>query len=135
MSAIEAIIRRCRDSGLTESQIADFLEDVNGGKPRERQIGGGVLVYIFQVVGVDIVKIGVSDNPWYRLVAIQGCNPYELRLVQATDPRPRHEAMTIERLAHEKLKDKRIRGEWFACSPDEAMDVVNELEEAAYGSN
>lgn len=60
------------------------------------------------------VKIGVAQNIDKRLRSLQTANPEKLTLIASIECANRLEAFNIESYLHEKLVNRRIRGEWFA---------------------
>lgn len=125
--SVVAFIQRCIDAGmdwetalLAAEQFEATLAEIKTG----RYAGDRpVRVYVIAEEGGH-VKVGVSDAPAGRMFALQTSNPRLLRLAYQSRGFPRAEAMSIEREAHRELKDRQTSGEWFACSPDEAIDAV-----------
>lgn len=68
------------------------------------------------------VKIGMSIDPEGRRDALQANTGVALRLVSQTK-RLDH-AQLVERTAHKLLASKRMFGEWFDVTPDEAIAAV-----------
>lgn len=60
------------------------------------------------------IKIGVAKNINRRLDSLQTANPEKLEVIASIKCSNRAEAYNIESYLHEKLKNRRIRGEWFA---------------------
>jgi predicted GIY-YIG superfamily endonuclease len=70
------------------------------------------------------LKIGLARDLQRRLYTLQTGNQQELHIFWSYKLLRKAEARAIERAAHQSLKDKRIRGEWFDCSIDEAIDAI-----------
>lgn len=70
------------------------------------------------------VKIGMSDNPWYRLTTFQMGSPCKLTLFHTQQMRDRQHAAENEEHAHAVLKDKRLYGEWFDVDEYLAIEVI-----------
>jgi hypothetical protein len=70
------------------------------------------------------VKIGRAKNVNCRLVGLQTGSPDELFVLGSHGKMTRDEAIAIERSVHELLKDRRLRGEWFDVTADEAMALI-----------
>jgi hypothetical protein len=66
-------------------------------------------------------KIGITQNLTSRLQALQTAHYHDLMLVFSVED---DEAEVIERWAHESLKERRLRGEWFLCSREDAVNAV-----------
>jgi hypothetical protein len=76
-------------------------------------------VYFVQVGDEGPVKIGVTSNPDKRLSQLQTAN-YEdlnLRVVIGGDP-------SVEARYHALFEPERIRGEWFAPTPDLLAEIA-----------
>ncbi len=88
-------------------------------------------VYIMTAEETGHVKVGYSHHPEVRLTQIYGHGP--LRLVQSSDLRSN--AKAVERLAHRllELADKRISGDWFTASIEEAAAAIGRAERIADG--
>lgn len=70
-----------------------------------------------------LVKIGVSINPDVRRSAIETGNGFHVAIVKLFGPF--NGATKVECSAHGLLRDSRVRGEWFACSVEAAINAVN----------
>lgn len=81
------------------------------------------------------IKIGVANNPKSRLQTLQTGSAICLALTFSF-PIKWTDAEIIERMAHEKLEPRRIRGEWFDVLPDEASYwIASIIFEVAHGQN
>ena len=58
-------------------------------------------------------KVGVARNVDRRLETLQTGNPYELAIIAKLGPFSRLQAYETERRLHRRLKNFKIRGEWF----------------------
>ena len=73
----------------------------------------------------DFWKCGfTTSSPTTRLLSIQQCNPHEVSILEAWLV---GDCKAAERLAHSKLAQFHIRGEWFEAEPDELLEVLNVL--------
>lgn len=80
----------------------------------------GMYLYMLlcQSAGIHI-KIGVSDNPLERLIALSvGC-PLPLGVLATTMFPSRKIAFRAEKMLHHAFADHHENGEWFRFSPDE----------------
>lgn len=76
-------------------------------------------LYLMQADNSGAIKIGVSDNPEWRLKQLQTGCPFEIRLIAVFENQGH-----LEKPLHKKLKDykinpltnKKTRGEWFDFS-------------------
>jgi hypothetical protein len=84
---------------------------------------GAGIVYVVEDVedGGGVCKIGSAVNTKYRLNAIQSCN---WRLLIMRYRIVVNQRFDVERRVHDALHNRRIRGEWFRITPDEARDTI-----------
>lgn len=68
-------------------------------------------------------KIGVTGETSKRLRGLRGANPVELTLHFELKTEP-FSARLVERTAHSILSEKRLAGEWFDVTPQEAEAAV-----------
>lgn len=82
----------------------------------------GASIYI---IGPDVgpLKVGVSADPIKRLKGVQSGHPLALS-IKATFEVGSLPPYEVETLAHSLLRDSRLKGEWFACSFEEASAAV-----------
>jgi len=73
-------------------------------------------------------KIGRSENPRERCADLQTGSPYELWLIVQV---PVPDSRQIETQLHERLADKRRRGEWFELDYDDYDDLFDMVKMAA----
>lgn len=59
------------------------------------------------------VKIGVSNNPWWRVVDLQAGSPLTLQLEHTLEFSDRTAAFTYEDALHQKFAAHWRHGEWF----------------------
>lgn len=83
-------------------------------------------VYVIASEG-GMCKIGKANDPAGRMTALSTGHPFKLTLAHVFPLNSDSEAYDIERRAHEALKGKRMQGEWFSVSADEARDVLAKL--------
>lgn len=81
-------------------------------------------VYLIEDPANGLVKIGVSDTPHRRFGYLQSAQQERLYLRHEHDAGSRAEAFRIERAAHAALASRRVKGEWFAISLDDAMAAL-----------
>ena len=72
------------------------------------------------------LKIGISFNPTQRLTQLQHTSPLVLHHQTSVSG----SARSVERVAHLLLSEKRLRGEWFDVSIEEAIAAVELAVEA-----
>jgi hypothetical protein len=83
-------------------------------------------VYAIQTEGGSRpVKIGISRDPSSRLRGLSGAQPFGIAIVHTSEVKDGL-ARTIERAAHAILKEKRLSGEWFDVTPEEAVSAIGE---------
>lgn len=67
-------------------------------------------------------KIGISKNVDKRLKSLQTGNPVKLYIQFCMEV---NRARLIERKIHAELNHKKLKGEWFDLTKEEAIDYVN----------
>ena len=81
------------------------------------------VVYFVKHKFMKPIKIGYSNNFTVRLQDLNCFSPYGYEVVGTilTD-NPQY----LERIIHERLKTRRLNGEWFDISHEEAIDIIKE---------
>lgn len=82
-------------------------------------------VYVISA-GDDAVKVGLARDTLNRLKALQTGHYRKLFISHQVGFTTVDEAYAIERRAHRQLRAKRIEGEWFSVSADEAMSAIEQ---------
>ena len=82
-------------------------------------------VYVIEC-GQNKTKVGVSNDPGSRLLALQTANPSRISIYFTLPCISSRLAYKIENRAHAILVDRRLTGEWFSCSASEAVLAVAE---------
>ena len=80
-------------------------------------------MYIYVIGTESIQKIGFSKNPQSRLKQLQTGNSEQLflhHMIEVSDERTR----LLERFLHKDLSYKKLKGEWFKLSKQEAIDYL-----------
>ncbi len=78
--------------------------------------------FIYLIACHDFVKVGIADNPKFRLGSLQvGC-PYDLKMLATFRV---SNCMEAEARLHAIWKRYEIRGEWFRVPPSELAHAVN----------
>ena len=96
-------------------------------RPRKPSPGHGT-VYII-VADTGWLKIGVSNDPHKRLLALQTASSAALRLAKVFEFPPGY-CFKIERRAHRALRHVSARrGEWFYVKPAVAEEAVQKAAE------
>lgn len=68
-------------------------------------------------------KIGLSGDVDKRLQTLQTGSPVDL-LVHHREPIIAKQVKLLEKKIHRELNHKRVRGEWFDLTPEEAKEFV-----------
>lgn len=82
------------------------------------------VTYVYVLKRDDLVKVGISSEPKKRLAHINytsGQSPAEPCHFHASS---KWEAAFIERAVHLRLSSKHAEGEWFRCTPEEAIAAI-----------
>lgn len=77
-------------------------------------------VYVIAADAAGAVKIGFSKHPEKRLKQLQTGHSGELRLYYH-HPLPVENVKLIERAIHDLNRHKRVKGEWFDMSVEDAI--------------
>jgi len=86
------------------------------------------VVYLIEMVGHDLVKIGKTTNVSARLSTLQTGSPYELRLFAVFCGKAECGNGELEESLHHSFAHLRIRGEWFKFT-DEIRALKGALDE------
>lgn len=81
-------------------------------------------LYIISAGKSGPIKVGISDNPHFRLANLQIGNPRKLFLVWHKALDSRSKARGAEKEAHIFLSDFRQHGEWFKIDPGSAIPMI-----------
>jgi len=84
------------------------------------------VVYFVKHRRQDPIKIGYSSNLKQRLNDLKVSSPYGMDLI-GTIKSP--DAKGLESKIHKRLEAKRIQGEWFDISIQDAKDIASEFDE------
>lgn len=79
--------------------------------------------YLYAILAGDKVKIGYSEDPHYRLSQLQTGNPVKLQLVHFEEV-PTKKAKAIEKIVHLQNNYRKLVGEWFSMSKDDAISEL-----------
>ena len=80
-------------------------------------------VYVMGCADAECIKIGIAKDVGRRLALLQSGNPLEIKAVYSRGFDDKR-ASQVERSAHRHFKSKRIRGEWFRVSPNDAEAFI-----------
>tara|TARA_R110002012_G_scaffold320774_1_gene545487 strand:- start:4332 stop:4883 length:552 start_codon:yes stop_codon:yes gene_type:complete len=81
------------------------------------------VVYFVKHKFMKPIKIGYSNNLKMRLQDLKCASPYGLEIIGTI---PTYNAQYLEKIIHERLKNRRLNGEWFDISHEEAVDIIKE---------
>ena len=81
------------------------------------------VVYFVKHKFMKPIKIGYSNNLKMRLQDLKCASPYGLEIIGTI---PTYNAQYLEKIIHERLKNRRLNGEWFDISHEEAIDIIKE---------
>ena len=95
-------------SAMNPDELLDMVKDID-----IPEVERDLYIYAIKEVETGVVKIGISCDPLKRIKTLQTGNSSRLEIVAI---RHAPNGLADERAAHERLKDFRVRGEWF--SPD-----------------
>jgi len=83
-------------------------------------------IYVMEAPEVERVKIGFSTMSSLagRFASVNGQSPVPVHLAFVFTVAARDDVRYLERRVHTLLKGKRIRGEWFCATVDEAREAI-----------
>jgi hypothetical protein len=81
-------------------------------------------VYVLDT-GAGYVKVGKARSVKLRLKTLQAGCPFTIKLVHVVETGA-HSGTVVEAAAHRLLKLHRVERDWFSCTPQQAIDAVNE---------
>jgi hypothetical protein len=106
------------------SYSMDYIKDYTQNTEIKYKQGEAVgVVYVIKKHGA--TKIGRSKNHTARIKALQDANGIKFDDIYVSNPTIHYSK--IERMIHDKFKDKRLYGEWFDVDYVVAKDEVNKL--------
>lgn len=84
------------------------------------------MVYYLYVIGNNdkLQKIGFSKDPSKRLKELQTGNPEQLYLHHSVDCGNIKKVRDMEKRVHLELSYKKLKGEWFSMSKEDAINYV-----------
>lgn len=80
-------------------------------------------LYIISASEAGPVKLGFSQDPEKRLRQLQTASPLPLRLFHVEEVEP-DRVKIAEKALHRIIGHKRVKGEWFDVSVEEAISEV-----------
>ena len=98
----------------------------NARKVNSKRFPNGYL-YILELEGFDIYKVGVSQKPKRRIRDINGVLPFETKTIYL---KYFEDVYNIEEIVHSRLKNNKKRKEWFELYREDVnilMSVLNEV--------
>jgi hypothetical protein len=100
-----------RGSKMARNFIPRIVENRKPSAPEPRD---ACYVYVIQITGQDICKVGISNNPQGRLSQLLTGSPFEMEMVHMFRIPNREMARELEASFHGFMNKHRTRGEWFA---------------------
>ena len=88
----------------------------------KKQTSNGLVYFIHMDNNTNVFKIGYTTNLTSRLEVLQTGNPYLLTVYRTIENVPRK----LEARLHRHFHKHRIRGEWFAITPDKIDSVCKQ---------
>lgn len=107
---------------VVEERISDLEIEDKGLLPSKKVRRKACFVYLIQAEN-GLVKIGKTINLQDRFKTIDSLSPISLRLLAAIETKFADE---IEDGLHARFEHLRIRGEWFALSGTDIIEIYNE---------
>jgi hypothetical protein len=99
-----------------------------GHKPSKKQLRLTQEVYVIRQKSTNCLKIGISNNPKFRLSSLQTASPYELKISFTHHPK-KYSPLQLERKLHKYFKKSKKNGEWFENVSDERiLNIIKKYE-------
>jgi hypothetical protein len=83
-------------------------------------------LYLISVVPDGPIKVGVSNDIKRRMSCLQASFPFKLILIKKWNVSG-DALFKVESIAHYKLSEHRVQGEWFSCGIDFAINLIEEI--------
>lgn len=83
-------------------------------------------LYVVQEGDDGPVKVGIAANAFWRLSELQVGNHRPLKLCAVFEGEDKRDVYAFEQHIHSALSPFAIGGEWFACSPQNAIDLITQ---------
>lgn len=110
--------------------IEEDYRVANARKVNSKKFPNGYL-YALKTQGIDMVKIGVSQNPKRRVRDLRSAMPFDLDLIFISKFKNVYE---LEKIAHNKLSEYNLKGEWYAFCTNKALSILDGLKNSNNGS-
>lgn len=124
---VDVAVEALRESGVSGYALSVAHSEMAKARLEADNPGWRKACYVyFGFFGLDgsasFVKIGISNNPRFRMASILTGNPLDCLWVYAARFSTRKEACKIEREIHRRLGESRQRGEWFRVGSMDERD-------------
>lgn len=105
----------------SDETFASVLAELNARYPRKRKAPRWVALpsWVYFIGGdIGAIKIGRAIRPKRRLMQLQMGSPIEISILAITEG-----GAELEAAYHSRFADTRLRGEWFARSPELMAEI------------
>lgn len=106
------------DTQIASKVDCDFSTFV--GKTTVKDYSG--FVYLIKSKPHDLYKIGMSKEPYKRMLSLQTGTPFELKIVHRIFA---FDCVQLESALHDHYSAYWVRGEWFELPPKEVSNFLN----------
>lgn len=80
--------------------------------------------YLYAIHGNDnLIKIGFTTDPDRRIKELQTGNPFPLKIIHLREVSG--DVKTIEKIIHKSNNHRRVKGEWFKISTEQAIAEID----------
>ena len=83
-------------------------------------------LYLISAIPDGPIKVGVSNDVKRRMASLQASFPFKLLLIKKWNIFG-ESLFKVESIAHYKLSEHRVQGEWFNCSSDVAINLIEDI--------
>lgn len=110
-------------------QAAVAVREARRSQPKKIPTRWSEVIFHVYVISADrFVKVGLAESLTKRVAQIRCSCPLPIVVEKVFGPFNRHDARAIEKLSHNRLAARAVRGEWFEVKPSEAIAAVQYAE-------
>lgn len=104
--------------------VSTIIEEAKNPLTKRVSVTPPRVYYVYVLETSGFVKIGIGASPRDRLIHVQVASPFVVSLVGQHATPDQKTALRIETAAHAALEHCRVRGEWFATTPEIANATI-----------
>ncbi|CCB64493.1 GIY-YIG nuclease family protein [Hyphomicrobium sp. MC1] len=130
MLSLSTVDERRVDEARPDPILLDLMSDVQVEATDKGRLVKTAHIYVIEADGLGLFKIGLSVDfkirfPTYRTECPVTCWPLYVAIV------PDFDVHQIEASLHERFAARRVKGEWFALTSQDVLDLADAIKDAA----